>query len=441
MKKAILILLSVLFLLSFAGCGKNSDESETKIYKQFSGFSEGLSWVKYVDEKSQQEYYGCIDEKGKMKFSYSGDTVRPLEPWSEAELYYTYLNYENGFAYLEGKDTGVVYVIDNNGDVCADYNRRESAYSAFGYGLVVTYEECADFDSKYYEYKIIDTDKNVLETLKFSREADVEYCGEGVFDFGTKMYFAKSAKTIDFSYEWVYNQSGIFFYNGYAYVKGFPEDYLIDTMGNVTVINFPDEIKGFEVMNTRVYDDSVLLYDDSNNKIASYNLKTKAIYYLDNESVTERFFESEFSDSLGESKFNESGVAIVALGEDKYRYAALYDYTFEQKTDLIAYNDCDVFENGLCKIGTDCYDMETGEVVFSFLSYEDVIIDSKDILFVRGKKGEVVQGESYYEGGSNVENPYEKSTGKCGFAAMDKTGNIMFDKIDTSEVSNKNIFD
>ena len=98
--------LTALFLslvMTFMLCACGSPKTYVPINTNNSGFNfnEDLAWVKYTDG---QDYYGCIDNNGKMLFRC------PAESFSEATIF------ENGYSGLKNTDSNTTCtVVGKNG--------------------------------------------------------------------------------------------------------------------------------------------------------------------------------------------------------------------------------------------------------------------------------------------------------------------------------------
>ena len=162
--------LTALFLslvMTFMLCACGSPKTYVPINTNNSGFNfnEDLAWVKYTDG---QDYYGCIDNNGKMLFRC------PAESFSEATIF------ENGYSGLKNTDSNTTCtVVGKNGKVYGTY----SNVTAYGYGYTVVETSVADFNDAYYKYDMYNPNGEIVYTYKSvsSEKASVGYSGEGVF--------------------------------------------------------------------------------------------------------------------------------------------------------------------------------------------------------------------------------------------------------------------
>lgn len=393
-----------------------------KTYSEFRTYNNGLAWTEYTDNDGI-EYYGCIDEKGKMLFRYKSDNLEILS------------DYENNYSYLKSKNGTTIYVIDKNGDVCNSYNNAV----AYGYGYTVLEDHHSDFDSEYYEYSIYDPDNNLINTTKFDNEVNVKYCGDGVFDFGSKLFFSQNEKMIDYSYERSKNDKDVQFNNGIAYIENdalaIRSSYVtINSTGTIVDLENVDDILDEKVQNTEIYSDSLLVYEEDTPKLATYNVDTQSVTYLKDQSILEKLethYDGNISSLDISPLLNENGMILRLVGEDGYGYVIISDYEFNFKTEPMKYDECKIYKNGICEIDSVVYDME-GNQLFSLFDYEEVISDSENILLVCCKNSDVTTDRDYYD------DPHDNLE-KSNFVALDKDGNLLFNGIDSQNVIHKNL--
>ncbi len=474
MRRCICFCLIIIFIFCITGCDKqssnniqatissmvNSTEKNTvetknqnytennnpKTYSEFREYNDGLAWVKYIDDSN--EYYGCIDESGKMLFRYNVECKDTTEGYIDTdetgEMILSYkddtiilgADFENNYSYLKTKNGGTLYVIDKNGDVCSSYND----YVAFGYGYTVVENHYTDFDSEYYEYSIYDSEHNCVNTVKFDEEINVKYCGEGVFDFDSKLFFSQNEKMIDYNYDRSSYDKNIKFYNGIAYVENdclgyYPSYIIITATGTINELENIDGILNEKLQSTNIYSNSLLIYEEDTPKLATYNVNTQSVTYLKDESVLQRLethYDGSFNSLDISPLMNEKGIILRLVGDDGFGYVIISDYEFNFKTEPIKYDECKIYKNGICEIDSFIYDME-GNQLFSLFGYEEVISDSKDVLMVCCKNSSISTDKDYYD---NSHDNLKKSN----FVALSKDGKLLFDSIDTLNVIDKNLF-
>lgn len=445
MKKLIYFSLIAILTFSITGCNKeipniqnnvnttatNPIETEIqttaeiytpKTYSEFRTYNNGLAWTKYTDNDGS-EYYGCIDEKGKMLFRYRADNIEIVA------------DFENNYSYLKSKNGTTIYVIDKNGDVCNSYNKAV----AYGYGYTVLEDYHSDFDSEYYEYSIYDSDNNLVNSCKFDNEISVQYCGDGVFDFGTKLFFSQNEKMIDYNYERSSYDKYIQFNNGIAYVENdslaIRSSYItINSTGTIVELKNVDGILNEKVQDTHIYSDSLLIYEEDTPKLATYNVANQSVTYLQDESILEKLethYDGNISSLDISPLLNENGIILRLVGNDGYGYVVISDYEFNFKTEPMKYDECKIYKNGICEIDSVVYDME-GNQLYSLFEYEEVVSDSENILLVCCKNSDVTTDRDYYD------DPHDNLE-KSNFVALDKDGNLLFNGIDSQNVIDKNL--
>ena len=212
MKKGLTALfLSLVMTFMLCACGSPKTYDPINTTNAGFNFSEDLAWVKYTDG---QDYYGCIDNNGKMLFRC------PAESFSEATIF------ENGYSGLEKQDVNLeaktsnttCTIIDKNGKVYGTY----SNVTAYGYGYTVVETYTSGYKEAYYQYDIYSPSGEIVYTYntETNEKASVGYHGEGVFcirDNNEKVvYFAKKEK------EWKCNGADLddlYFNDGIAVIE------------------------------------------------------------------------------------------------------------------------------------------------------------------------------------------------------------------------------
>lgn len=450
MRRCMCFCLIIIFIFCITGCDKqssnniqatisstvNSTEKNTvetknqnytennnpKTYSEFREYNDGLAWVKYIDNGSN-EYYGCIDETGKMLFRYKADNIGIVS------------DFENNYSYFKSNDKTTLYVVNKNGDMCSSYND----FVAYGYGYTVVEKHHSDFDSEYYEYSIYDSEHNCVNTVKFDKEINVKYCGEGVFDFDSKLFFSQNEKMIDYNYDRSSYDKNIKFYNGIAYVENdcleIRSSYItIKPTGEINELENIDGILNEKLQSTNIYSNSLLIYEEDTPKLATYNVNTQSVTYLKDESVLQRLethYDGSFNSLDISPLMNEKGIILRLVGDDGFGYVIISDYEFNFKTEPTKYDECKIYKNGICEIDSVIYDMD-GNQLFSLFDYEEVISDSNDVLMVCCKNSSISTDKDYYD------DPHDNLK-KSNFVALSKDGKLLFDSIDTLNVIDKNL--
>lgn len=441
MKRTITIILSTAFalvmVLSLAACGNVNGKSgystsysnnnpQTKSYSnnnpqtnydRIESFSEGLAWVE------DNDYYGCIDETGKMLFKYNKTSLSfPTK-------------FENGHAFLYNSGIyGKVSVIDRNGDIQYTFQNSE----AFGFGLVVVESYQSSFSSSEYKYDIYGSDGKIVDSCTAdepSKQMHVFYCGDGVFEFsGYGFYCAKTST-------WVtdYNDSdGLIRFNtaGKALFESklhSSDSYkLLNVFANSdgTFKQLPEEI---ELSGTRInkslHDDMVYYYSDngrilSPKILSSYNVSTETKSVLKDDAIIERLNRKLIS-SGNEDEYtlncssNKNGIIVSLIGDDTIEYVALLDSQLNTIIEpVVKIGNYHAFDNGNFLINHSVYD-KNGTELYK-VEYDDVISDSESTIIVQGERN----GNSDRYKGSP-------------FYAIDQEGNIVFEEIDETSAEIK----
>ena len=240
-------------------------------------FSEDLAWVKYNDG---QDYYGCIDNNGKMLFRC------PAESFSEATIF------ENGYSGLEKTDVNLeaktsnttCTIIDKNGKVYGTY----SNVTAYGYGYTVVETYTSGYKEAYYQYDIYSPNGEIVYTYntETNEKASVGYHGEGVFcirDNNEKVvYFAKKEK------EWKCNGADLddlYFNDGIAVIEtGEKTMAIIKSDGEITEFEKSKITAKGDRKNSRVYDNCLVYADlDGAKSVETYDLQKETVFQMESE--------------------------------------------------------------------------------------------------------------------------------------------------------------
>ena len=124
-----------------------------------------------------QDYYGCIDNNGKMLFRC------PAENFSNATIFVNeYRGLEKTDVNLEAKTSNTTCtIIDKNGKVYGTY----SNVTAYGYGYTVVETYTSGYKEAYYQYDIYSPSGEIVYTYntETNEKASIGYHGEGVFVF------------------------------------------------------------------------------------------------------------------------------------------------------------------------------------------------------------------------------------------------------------------
>lgn len=389
-------------------------------------FNEDLAWVKYTDG---QDYYGCIDNNGKMLFRC------PAESFSEATIF------ENGYSGLKNTDSNTICtVVDKNGKVYGTYTN----VTAYGYGYTVVETSVADFNDAYYKYDMYNPNGKIVYTYKSvsNEKASVGYSGEGVFcihDNNEKtVYFAKTGK------EWKCNDADLndlYFNNGISVIKTGEK-----TMAIVTPDGEVNEFENSKITakgdrkNTKVYGNCLVYAElDDTKSVETYNVKEKTISKMDSDYIgkLKLVYTSPHYMMFPEPSYNNDGILFCFKGADGLNYCGLFDYELKCKLEPIVSDDYIANENGTFVIRTNgvniLYDKDGNELYpFTDKGYNLVVCSSdKYVLVIGNKEQTTFDKDTLKISGDDT---------KYNFAVLDEKGEVVFDSIDTSSVKTVDIY-
>ena len=387
-------------------------------------FSEDLAWVKYNDG---QDYYGCIDNSGKMLFRCSAENL------SNATIF------ENGYSGLEKTDVNLeaktsnttCTIIDKNGKVYGTY----SNVTAYGYGYTVVETYTSGYNEAYYQYDIYSPSGEIVYTYntETNEKASVGYHGEGVFcirDNNEKVvYFAKKEK------EWECSGADLddlYFNDGIAVIEtGEKAMAIIKSDGEITA-------KG-DRKNSRVYDNCLVYADlDGAKSVETYDLQKETVFQM----------ESEYAENLKvvdtspgymmhpAPSYNKDGILFSFKGADGLNYCGLFDYELNCKLEPTKATDYIANQNGTFVIynGSNTLYDKNGNKLYSFSEkgYNIVVNSSDKYVLVIGNKGQATLDKDTLKISGDAT--------KYNFAVLDEKGEVVFDSIDTSSVKTIDIY-
>ena len=395
-------------------------------------FSEDLAWVKYNDG---QDYYGCIDNNGKMLFRC------PAESFSEATIF------ENGYSGLEKTDVNLeaktsnttCTIIDKNGKVYGTY----SNVTAYGYGYTVVETYTSGYKEAYYQYDIYSPSGEIVYTYntETNEKASVGYHGEGVFcirDNNEKVvYFAKKEK------EWKCNGADLddlYFNDGIA---------VIETGEKTMAIVTPDgEVNEFENSkitakgdrkNTKVYGNCLVYAElDDTKSVETYNVKEKTVSKMDSDYIgkLKLVYTSPHYMMFPEPSYHNDGILFCFKGADGLNYCGLFDYELNCKLEPTKATDYIANQNGTFVIynGSNTLYDKNGNKLYSFSEkgYNIVVNSSDKYVLVIGNKGQATLDKDTLKISGDAT--------KYNFAVLDEKGEVVFDSIDTSSVKTIDIY-
>lgn len=395
-------------------------------------FNEDLAWVKYTDG---QDYYGCIDNSGKMLFRCSA------ENFSNATIF------ENGYSGLEKTDVNLeaktsnttCTIIDKNGKVYGTY----SNVTAYGYGYTVVETYTSGYKEAYYQYDIYSPSGKIVYTYntETNEKASVGYHGEGVFcirDNNEKVvYFAKKEK------EWKCNGADLddlYFNDGIAVIEtGEKTMAIIKSDGEITEFEKSKITAKGDRKNSRVYDNCLVYADlDGAKSVETYDLQKETVFQM----------ESEYAENLKvvdtspgymmhpAPSYNKDGILFSFKGADGLNYCGLFDYELNCKLEPTKATDYIANQNGTFVIynGSNTLYDKNGNKLYSFSEkgYNIVVNSSDKYVLVIGNKGQATLDKDTLKISGDAT--------KYNFAVLDEKGEVVFDSIDTSSVKTIDIY-
>ena len=429
--------LTALFLslvMTFMLCACGSPKTYVPINTNNSGFNfnEDLAWVKYTDG---QDYYGCIDNNGKMLFRCSA------ENFSNATIF------ENGYSGLEKTDVNLeaqtsnitCTIIDKNGKVYGTY----SNVTAYGYGYTVVETYTSGYKEAYYQYDIYSPSGEIVYTYntETNEKASVGYHGEAVFcirDNNEKVvYFAKKEK------EWKCNGADLddlYFNDGIAVIEtGEKTMAIIKSDGEITEFEKSKITAKGDRKNSRVYDNCLVYADlDGAKSVETYDLQKETVFQM----------ESEYAENLKvvdtspgymmhpAPSYNKDGILFSFKGADGLNYCGLFDYELKCKLEPTKATDYIANQNGTFVIynGSNTLYDKNGNKLYSFSEkgYNIVVNSSDKYVLVIGNKGQATLDKDTLKISGDAT--------KYNFAVLDEKGEVVFDSIDTSSVKTIDIY-
>lgn len=377
-------------------------------------YSDGLAWVRYKEEIAgdKTEWEGFIDETGKLVFKYKG--LSGNNPQS----------FEDGVAYIDhvagsGSDVSRgCYVVDKTGTILGNFTN----VVAYGGGLVITSEYNDGFESTSYDYRIYDSGGR--ELYSFSNEGnkayEIEYCGNGVFAFGSWFHALSGNSTFHGEFFYFANTNDVLEleFNGVPKFDGKSDKALLSfeatdddddgesEAAHLVLLTDNGKTEDINIGDVGGYiDDARLDGDICTLRIEHYDSRMLA-YDLTTGSLRE--LDSKYSQAIEWSKgtsfgFSDDRCVIKMKGADGDGYVGIFDTSWKPVVEPFKRKgDARFFSDKRLIVGTDVYDVN-GQVVFTL---QDSIGD----------------GHSYSDGFLTY------VTGKRAFC-LDVNGDVVFDTI------------
>lgn len=400
---------NVTFPESVASVETQAPEAVYNYYK-CCDYSEDLAWINFSDT-NKNSYWGCIDKQGKLIFKFSAEGIKETKPFS------------NGFAYIIYENC--VKIINKSGNCTGEYKIDENnAVLSYGDGNIFIREHVADFDSSVYNYSIINSIGETVQTFSLEDLKDYygfQYFGKGIFGYYTKpwewnIYFPESGKWID----WKAGGNGVFYFKSNMAVKGIEygggydsnDGYrgnlcLIDTKGRVTKFKIPEDFgwnwgvnelnNGYCVMNEYL-SKYLVLFNASDNTFTK--MPENYITKLDYENLPESL---EISDNK---------IALPLVGSDDKNYIAIFNSKWEMISEPIY---VDNYDN---------YNYSEGRLIITANGSSKVYNSDGKELFNSSEVG-YLPISKYNNGISRVENDSKPTY-------IDHDGNRLFETVDMS---------
>lgn len=228
-------------------------------------FSDGVAWVKVSssnEDENSVNYRSCIDQDGKVLFSFHEDEINSVTP------------FENGVSYIT-TSSGVNKVINKKGEtVISSKNNFFDKIVAYGDGLFSVNKYVVDFDHSEFQVGILDKDGNwKLElTSLASNVSGMNYFGDGIFGYMVSQ--TASLGSADWNF---YNTKTESWFNAKD-ITGLNQ-LVLSTYNNPNPCRniFQNGIALVEIGNGRMGDKAALLYTDGTLK--ELNINTEHAFY------------------------------------------------------------------------------------------------------------------------------------------------------------------
>lgn len=366
-------------------------------YYSYNDFSEELAWINFADD--EKSYYGCIDKTGKIVFLFDADGISEITDFS------------NGYAYISYQDC--MKIIDKTGKIIGEYSIDEThKVAAYGDGYICTEERIADYNSSRYDYQIFNTDGTVLAASSSPDGQKYKYFGQGIFGYFSheignsyyNVYFPEANK-------WIEQVDGFYFCDATTIMgKGRETIITIDNKGNKKSQSIP-EGNHIWVVNDLVNDLSILYsYEEF---LETYNYRENTFKKMD-ENISSMI---EY-DKLPPLTFSDGKIALPWNGSDDKNYVAIFDTEWNLVANPIPIDKFADYNDNL------------------LYSYSDgrLIVENEESTIVYDEKcNEVFNSNTCgYSQISKYQNGVSKILDQSFPTYLDKDGNKLFEKIDTS---------
>ena len=406
----------------------NIESKVDKLYdvEEATDFSDGRAWVKMRNSSNSSMYWICIDESGEAVFQFK---ALPNENVAITQ-------YKNGYSYVI-YDSGIVYVLDKNGNVKSKYTPEENGnVLAYGEGYVFTSLNVSDFDNNYDVYTIYNADGKVLYDFSVYIEGKkttgqvgaVNYCGDGIFGIGIRSawtwpswyYCAETNKFIEDIQGTINNRSSDGFlcvdiqYHDDVGYRG--SIILLTSEGSVSTV--PIETDGWNwSADISINENSLLLYwPFEHGEMTRYDIKKNVFISLD-EYYCEKI---DWDNYKIDTTFVDEKVALPLTGSDGSPYVALFDLNWNTVIDPIKCDKLIGFSGDRLVL------THTHDHVSEYIVYDD----NGKIVFDLSSIGYTTMS-AYSEGFAIVGNGRDRNDNVIGHDRryIDKNGNILFDYI------------
>jgi len=403
-------------------------------YLFYSDYKENYAWVKY--ECNENVYWAVIDKEGKMLFRYDAGSIVSVVPYS------------GGYAYITYEDS--LMVIDTLGNVTSSYAmEKNNSVIAYGDGYVLTEQYRADFDIAEYIYTIYDFSGK--EIVVFScRKAlkDYQYCGKGVFYF-TGWSVKDESKLFSTFYcvstdKWVeYSASTKINFRENISVVGLdmcdPDEVgyraklvLMDDKGQLQEKELYPEDGWSWVEDTLIVDESVCILYEYGKGLSTYDLAEGVTARLDS-----YYADKVIWDLLPDPLVFDSGKIVLRLrGSDEKVYIAAFDKNWNAVIGPVLASSSRYSEDMLIILEEDgpCVYNGNGEKIFNLYEKEFSHISAFSNGVARVSNW-VYEGDPFIDDSEIYYSDFRIPGDMPSY--LDKSGNLLFNQIDTGNVIDK----
>lgn len=325
---------------------KENDETDIKILNTFD-YSGGRAWVRFQEEESNNIYYGCIDEDGKMLFVLNNING----------IYASVTPFSNKYAYVTTED--VLVMINDTGTLVKQYSLREgdkSRVCAYADGYIWEEQYISGFDEAYYKYILYGPDEELLAEFEYNGTEpidEIRYYEKGVWGYSTtndegeyiqRFYCTNSNKWVESNLDFL----NIWFYEKKAAIGITHENedetgyrarlHIMDFNGNLENVPISSEM-GWDWRDKNFISEGYCILKAD--YLVAYNLSTGEFIKMDNK-YADRVNMEYLPDVL---IFNNNRVALPLIGDDGAEYTALFDTSWNIIGEPVKSNKFDLSEN------------------------------------------------------------------------------------------------